>query len=341
MRTVSMALVPAGRASELIPLMKEMGIVDLSARIANSDGYRSVPILPGYEDRARELGLELSSGPAYSEGSRPPLERIIGYLSTVPESLYPLLPDKWEIAGKVATVKMDPSLFDYSAEIGEAYAKVLEVDSVLADISGVSGEFREPDMRLLYGEGGESVKTENGIRYCFDVTKVMFASGNLAERKRMKDLDCRGETVVDMFAGIGYFTLPLAKFSDARRVFACEKNPNSYGFLIRNLVLNGIDNVIPLLGDNRDIAGRRFADRILMGYVQTTSEFVPKALELAKPGCIIHYHDTFEVGTQEKRVNEIFSEHCGRYEVLGIREVKSFAPSVSHYVADVRVFPSD
>lgn len=341
MKQVSVALVPSDRASELIPLMKEMGMVDLSARISSADGYRNVPLLPGFEGKAEELGLELSCGPAYSEGSRPPLERITESLRTVPEGLYPLLPDKWEIAGKVATVKMDPRLFDYSEEIGEAYAKVLEVDSVLADLSGVSGEFREPDMRLLYGEGGESVKTENGIRYCFDVTKVMFASGNLAERKRMKDLDCTGETVVDMFAGIGYFTLPLARFSGARKVFACEKNPNSYGFLVRNLALNGIDNVIPLLGDNRDIAGRRFADRILMGYVQTTSEFVPKALELAKPGCIIHYHDTFEVGTQERRVNEIFSAHCEKYEVISVREVKSFAPSVSHYVADVRVFPSD
>ena len=342
MKQVCEALVPDSRASELIPRMKGMGIVDLSARITSSDGFKLVPILAGCEDKAAELGLELSTGPAYSEASRPPLERILAHLENIPSGLLPFLPDKWEIAGDVITVKMDPSLFQYAEEIGRAYAEVLEARSVWADISGVSGEFREPDMRLLYGSGGESVKLENGIRYCFDVTKVMFASGNLAERKRMKDLDCSGETVVDMFAGIGYFTLPLAKFSGARRVFACEKNPNSYGFLVRNLALNEIDNVIPILGDNRDIAGRRFADRILMGYVQTTSQFLEKALELAKPGCIIHYHDTFPTGQQEKFVNDIFSKACDKdYEVERIIEVKSFAPSVSHYVADVRVYPSD
>jgi len=337
MKQVSEAVVPADRAAELIPYLKEQGCVDLSARITSADGVKLVPILPGKEDTIRSLGLSLTSGPAYSEESRPPLERIRERLEGTLGDMVSLLPDKWEIAGEVVTVKMDPSLFEYGELIGRTYAKVLSARSVLADVSGVSGEFREPDMTLLYGPAGESVKLENGIRYCFDVTKVMFASGNLAERKRMKCLDCAGETVVDMFCGIGYFTLPLAKYSCARRVFACEKNPQSYGFLLKNLALNGIDNVIPLLGDNRDIPGRAFADRILMGYVQTTSVFVPKALEMAKPGCIIHYHDTFPVGKEEKMVREIFDRYCGDYAIERIIEVKSFAPGVSHYVADIRV----
>ena len=337
MKQVSEAVVPADRAAELIPYLKEQGCVDLSARITSADGAKLVPILPGKESIIRSLGLSITSGPAYSEESRPPMERIRERLEAVLGAKTALLPDKWEIAGDVITVKMDPALFEFGELIGRTYAEVLSARSVLADVSGVSGEFREPDMTLLYGPSGESVKLENGIRYCFDVTKVMFASGNLAERKRMKCLDCTGETVVDMFCGIGYFTLPLAKYSGARRVFACEKNPQSYGFLLKNLALNEIDNVIPLLGDNRDIPGKAFADRILMGYVQTTSVFVPKALEMAKPGCMIHYHDTFPVGKEEKMIREIFDRYCSEYTIERIIEVKSFAPGVSHYVADIRV----
>ncbi len=337
MKQVSEAVVPADRAAELIPYLKEQGCVDLSARITTVDGAKLVPILPGKESIIRSLGLSITSGPAYSEESRPPMERIRERLEPALGAKTALLPDKWEIAGDVVTVKMDPALFEFGEIIGRTYAEVLSARSVLADVSGVSGEFREPDMTLLYGPFGESVKLENGIRYCFDVTKVMFASGNLVERKRMKCLDCTGETVVDMFCGIGYFTLPLAKYSGARRVFACEKNPQSYGFLLKNLALNEINNVIPLLGDNRDIPGKAFADRILMGYVQTTSVFVPKALEMAKPGCMIHYHDTFPVGKEEKMIREIFDRYCSEYTIERIIEVKSFAPGVSHYVADIRV----
>ena len=337
MKQVSEAVVPADRAAELIPYLKEQGCVDLSARITSADGVKLVPILPGKESIISSLGLSITSGPAYSEESRPPMERIRERLEPVLGAKTALLPDKWEIAGDVVTVKMDPALFEFGELIGRTYAEVLSARSVLADVSGVSGEFREPDMTLLYGPSGESVKLENGIRYCFDVTKVMFASGNLAERKRMKCLDCTGETVVDMFCGIGYFTLPLAKYSGARRVFACEKNPQSYGFLLKNLALNEINNVIPLLGDNRDIPGKAFADRILMGYVQTTSVFVPKALEMAKPGCMIHYHDTFPVGKEEEMIRDIFDRYCSEYTIERIIEVKSFAPGVSHYVADIRV----
>ncbi|AMH95360.1 Met-10+ like-protein [methanogenic archaeon ISO4-H5] len=337
MKQVLEAVVPADRAAELIPYLKEQGCVDLSARITSADGAKLVPILPGKESIIRSLGLSITSGPAYSEESRPPMERIRERLEPALGAKTALLPDKWEIAGDVVTVKMDPALFEFGELIGRTYAEVLSARSVFADVSGVSGEFREPDMTLLYGPSGESVKLENGIRYCFDVTRVMFASGNLAERKRMKCLDCTGETVVDMFCGIGYFTLPLAKYSGARRVFACEKNPQSYRFLLKNLALNEIDNVIPLLGDNRDIPGKAFADRILMGYVQTTSVFVPKALEMAKPGCMIHYHDTFPVGKEEKMIREIFDRYCSEYTIERIIEVKSFAPGVSHYVADIRV----
>lgn len=95
--------------------------------------------------------------------------------------------------------------------------------------------------------------------------------------------------------------------------------------------------MIPILGDNRSIPGIKFADRILMGYVQTTSEFLPKAISMIKPGGIIHYHDTFPTGEQNACIRKIFSDVCEDYEILGIREVKSFAPAVSHYVADIRI----
>lgn len=333
MRTVPVARIPSADAGKVIDLLFSKGMVDIHAKISKDEAFRYVPILPEFLEEARGLGYEISYADAYTLDRRSPQERIAHELS----DLAGMLPDHWEFVGDIAILKLDPACEPYLDRIGDVYARVLNVSTVCADLHGVSGEFRKPSMRVIHGTETESVRLENGIRYRLDVTKVMFASGNTDERMRMRRLDCQGETVVDMFAGIGYFTLPLARYSGARRVLACEKNPESYNYLVRNVKDNEVSGVvIPILGDNRDIPGRGFADRILMGYVQTTSQFLPAALRLIRDGGIIHYHDTFYVGEQEERIREIFDPLCD-YEILGLHEVKSFAPSVSHYVADIRV----
>lgn len=342
MKRVTFAVLPSDEAGPTINLLMAKEYVDLHAKIGKDDSFRYVPILEEHLDDVRAMGLETVEGDAHTLDRRSPQEKIHDILSSYRE-LDGIVPEKWEYVGDIVIVKMDPRCSEYKDLIGRTYAEVLGAKTVCADVRGVSGEFRRPSMEIIYGTETESVRLENGIRYFFDVTKVMFASGNTDERMRMRNLDCTGETVVDMFAGIGYFTLPLAKYSGARRVFACEKNPESYEFLCRNVRDNELqDIVVPILSDNRNLRGKHFADRILMGYVQTTSEFIPKALEMIRPNGIIHYHDTFYVNEYEDRIEQIFDSACGPdgYEIERIHEVKSYAPSVSHYVADVRIRPS-
>lgn len=342
MKRVTFARLPSEEAGPIIRRLMSLEYVDLHAKIGKDSDYRYIPILPEHLEDIRLMGLETVEGDAHTLDRRSPQEKIHDILSSY-EELSGIVPEKWEYVGDIVIVRMDPRCEPYKGLIGRTYAEVLGAKTVCADVRGVSGEFRQPSMETIFGTETESVRLENGIRYGFDVTKVMFASGNTDERMRMRKLDCSGETVVDMFAGIGYFTLPLAKYSGARRVFACEKNPESYRFLCRNIVDNELeDKVIPILSDNRNLIGKAFADRILMGYVQTTSEFVPKALSMIRPGGIIHYHDTFYVSEYEDRIRSIFDDACGPdgYDIERIHEVKSYAPSVSHYVADIRIRPS-
>ena len=101
-------------------------------------------------------------------------------------------------------------------------------------------EFRSSRAILLRGSDPWVQHLDNGITYTFDVTKIMFSSGNITEKLRVAEFDCRGEVVVDMFAGIGYFTLPLLVHARADTVHACDWNPAAVEGLERGLVLNGV-----------------------------------------------------------------------------------------------------
>ena len=95
---------------------------------------------------------------------------------------------------------------------------------------------------------------DNGIKYVFDVTAVMFSSGNIEEKLRVARFDCHGETVVDMYAGIGYFTLPYLVHARAETVHACEWNKLAVEGLRRGLVANGVEEkCIIHVGDCRKV----------------------------------------------------------------------------------------
>jgi len=269
---------------------------------------------------------------------RPPQEKIAEIL-TLPNDLKSLLPDKYERLGHVIVLRLPDQLLAYRKEIAAAYAKVLKARTVLLEKGIIRGVERRPDVELLYGTETETTHSESGILYRLDPAKVMFSSGNFDEKLRMASLDCRGETVVDMFAGIGYFTMPLAAKARAEKVIACEINPDAIGFLKKNIELNRVaDRVTVFEGDNRQLPGEMFADRVVMGYVNVTWQFLPKAFSMVKRGGIIHYQDTCSIDRiPDGLIEKVRKGSGGRpFEILGIKEVKAYAPSISHMVLDVR-----
>ena len=84
--------------------------------------------------------------------------------------------------------------------------------SLPAAFAQQTGLIRSPRVTLLHGFESEddhwAIRVDNGIEYSWDITRSMFCPGNITEKLRVADLDCAGETVVDLFAGVGYFTLP-------------------------------------------------------------------------------------------------------------------------------------
>ena len=207
-------------------------------------------------------------------------------------------------------------------------------------IDHIQGTKREPVYKILYGEETETVNKENGCLFKLDLSKVMWSKGNNNERLRIARLVEDGETVIDMFAGIGYFSIPIGVHSGAKEIISIEINPNSYHYLCENVKLNKLDNVTPVLGDCMVETPKFRADRIIMGYVKTTHHYLKVAIDSLNEGGIIHYHETVPEKLMETRpIERIISQSGGReVEVLKINKIKKYSPGVEHVVVDARIY---
>ena len=228
---------------------------------------------------------------------------------------------------------------NYSENNLKELSEIHNVKTIMK-IDHIQGTKREPVYKILHGSQTETVHKENGCLFKLDLAKVMWSKGNNNERLRIAKLVGDGETVIDMFAGIGYFTIPIGVHSNASRVTAIEINPNSYHFLCENIELNKLNNITPVLGDCISETPKYKADRIIMGYVKTTHHYLKTAISSLNEGGILHYHETVPEKLMKTRpLERIISQANGReVELLKINKIKKYAPGVEHVVIDVRIY---
>lgn len=243
---------------------------------------------------------------------------------------------KWKKIGNILildnkfTVQSDKQLKELSDK--HKVKTVMKVDHI-------HGTKREPVIKLLYGEDTETINKENGCLFKLDLKKVMWSKGNNNERIRIAKLVEDNETVIDMFAGIGYFSIPIGVHSNAKQVYSIEINPNSFHYLKENIKLNKINNIIPLFGDCMDITPEYSADRIIMGYVKTTHHYLKTAIDSLNKGGVIHYHETVPEKLMDTRPINRIKEVAGdrSVEFLRLNKVKKYSPGVFHVVCDARI----
>jgi tRNA wybutosine-synthesizing protein 2 len=246
----------------------------------------------------------------------------------------------FQVIGDIAILKHGLSKKEARSQGQEILKKVPRIRSVYMYSGPIFGELRIPKVSHVAGQRNPlTVHRENGCLYRLDIQKVMFSKGNVSERSRLPPLVKPGETIIDMFAGIGYFSLPLGKSSPAKRIYSIELNSNSFRFLKENVKLNHLEGkIIPVKGDCRKVRIPEKGDRIVMGYLPKTYEFLPAAFRFLKPCGIIHYHDSFrkeELWEKTEKILREYSQKSGFYPIrMEKRVVKQYAPGVFHVVID-------
>ncbi|KYH26889.1 tRNA wyosine derivatives biosynthesis protein Taw2 [Halalkalicoccus paucihalophilus] len=327
------AIVPKKEGEEAIAALREEGVYDdsRSVREAGSDALALPVIRPPKGTEVHEVIRQPDPEPR-----APGLADLLAERGW-DDAEIERAPKSWAVIGSV--ILADFGGCPREREIGEALLELHGgADTVLAR-EGISGEHREPSVRAVAGAGDtETVHTEHGTEYALDLSKVMFSPGNKAERARMGEVVEQGERVLDMFAGIGYFTLPMARAGAG--VTAVERNPVAFRYLLENAVLNGVEERIDAYrADCRDVEVQGI-DRVVMGYYEA-HDYLPAALEALGDGSVLHMHEaTPEAELWERPVSRLreAGKTAGRdVEVLDERRVKSHSAGVAHVVVDARI----
>jgi tRNA wybutosine-synthesizing protein 2 len=252
------------------------------------------------------------------------------------------LPSGYHRLGRVLLLRLPESLRPQFAVIGHAWRQELGVETVLRHAGETVGELRLPRVETIAGDGTVTEVVEHGIRYRLDAGQILFARGNRAERHRAGTVTRPGEEVADLFAGIGYFTLPALVHGRARRVWAVEKNPISFRYLGENAALNGVaDRIEGRRGDNRELPLPVGAfDRVFLGYLPSAVPWVPRALELLRPwGGTVHVHLVADArgGTAAAEGEVVRAAGRAGASVTRVsgRVVKAYGPGRIHVVVDL------
>ncbi len=327
-------LVKMNDAEAVIRDILAQGVLDKRRRILARNGFVEIPVkksLPGYQ-------IIFQGDPAFYRRT-PDLSEVLQEEMT-PEELR-LLPRGWYILGDIIIVKIQPGLEGFKRRIGEALLSIYpRCKSVLRDF-GIEGQFREPVRELIAGKSSETVHRENDVLFRLDAMRIMFSQGNLRERIRMSGLG-NDEFVVDMFAGIGYFTLPMAVHSRPCDVIAIELNPIAHGYLAENIRLNHVEDIVrPVLGDCVEKTPEGEADRVVMGMVQVTDRYLKTGIRALRPGGVLHYHQTVPSwrfpDMAIKDVTDAARALGHKASILNCTRVKKYSPGVVHAVVDARI----
>lgn len=329
------------RGEEIRQVLMELKLLRTDAKIASDANFIYLPLIRALTDTEQvEIVVAEHLRDFTLLERRKSLEDILGFKPS------------YEVVGEIA-VLTDEVPGKKEALVAHALMNRYKNIKVVAKrISPVEGVFRTRKLEIIAGEcRTETMHKENGCRYKLDLGKVYFNPRLAGERNRVAAQVARSvkqEEIIDMFAGVGAFSMQVAKRAPQSHVTAIDINPDAIRYLQENTRLNRVSNIDAVEGDIREIHARYLntADRIIMNLPKSAYLFLPEALGILKPqGGILHFYDLESAYSdssdekskslaraiaqaKEKLVRSLreLSEEPRSVEILDARKVKPYAP---------------
>ncbi len=259
--------------------------------------------------------------------------------------------NSFDVVGDIAIMRSRSVSKVKNIKVAEAIMeRHKNVKTVLIQEKGICGDFRLRSLAHLAGERRSlTIHRESGSLFKVDLESCYFSPRLMGERLRIANQVQEREVIINMFAGVGCFSIIIARKVPSAKIYSIDINPVAVKYLTENVRMNMVyGRVIPLLGDSKEVVQSRLrasADRVLLLLPERAFDFLPIAVSALKPsGGWIHYYD-FE----HARKNENPAEKCkfkvaGKLEKMGVyfgfessRVVRTVGPNWHQLVLDIHI----
>ncbi|MDG7011365.1 MAG: class I SAM-dependent methyltransferase family protein [Nitrososphaerota archaeon] len=249
-----------------------------------------------------------------------------------------------DVVGDIAIVRLAEFNRREKKRVGESLLdQVKNLRVVLEQEGGIEGEYRLRRLSHLAGEKRTlTLHRENGCAFKVDVARTYFSPRLSTERLRVAEGVGPGEKVLNMFAGVGPFSILIAKRAGVR-VTSCEVNAYAAELHEENDRLNKVEELVDVI--NGDAMGlprlvRTKFDRILLPHPSQADKFLATALELAKKGGRLVYYRHLPAVDEEEAAKMLRAELKGLLPPKSrssLRRVRDVGPRWIEMAADVRL----
>ncbi len=342
------------QGEKAITLATKFGLADKSLVIQREKDYLCIPLVR--EPEGIELTTFRSQIPkftfhtaVFSEKHFSPQTLTQALQDKLPPELFYKVPQAFDVVGDIVVIDIPPQLKAYQSLIGEAILQTQKnVTTVLSKAGDIGGVFRVRDYDYIAGDNKtKTIHKEFGCKYHVDIAKAYFSPRLSHEHERVTALVQDGETVVDLFSGVGPFSVLIGKRNPTVKVCAVDLNPDAIELLNLNVRVNKVENnVYPILADAREIAATKLrgsADRVIMNLPETAIDFVDAACNALKPqGGVTHFYgfvrspDTIE--DLKQRFMRLVKKNGRKVEAfLYAKSIRETAPFESQVVLDAKI----
>ena len=230
----------------------------------------------------------------------------------------------YDIIGNIAIIKGEGKTRKEILKTARELLKRPSIKTIVGKVDHFKGRLRTISTKYLMGERNLVAEyKENNCVFKLDVEKAYFSSRLSGERKEVAKMVKKNDNVLVMFAGVGPYSIVIARSSKPRRVVSMELGRIPSKYAKENVRVNRVEGIVEVIqGDVKKqipklVKKKEKFDVIVMPRPNLKDSFLVDALKVSRKGTRIFYYGFARQGKEIKdMVKDLKKEAKGKIKIL-------------------------